>query len=524
MSKYVVALYMRLSVEDSRVESMNIETQRKILRNYAQALNEEKIEILEFVDNGYSGTNFERPAVQKLISMVQKFKVNCIIVKDFSRFGRNSIEVGYFTQKVFPLFNVRFISMSDCFDSNDHVGETGGIDVMFKYLINEHYSRDLSVKSKSAKLAKMRSGEYKNGVYCYGYKRGEQGEQVVNEETAEVVRLIFRLSSEGKTSSQIIKELFERKIATPAQYKAKQGKAYDVSLCKYWDKAQICRMLQNEQYIGTFVMCKMSVAEVGSSHFKKNDESEWIKVPNHHQAIISKELFEKVQEQFKGNSQGERKIHKYPLKSKVICGCCKHTMQRMTTKKPVYACKYTRYDETEPCYNLTVFEEDLHNIILEIIQKQAQLTMKTDAADNWDNLNLKSTKVIELEKQIQNCNDEKQQLYEQFVMEEITLEVFTSEKAKLNKKADELKRQYKLVAEQVEQMKMDSSKKNEIVQMAKDVSEDIAKENSLTQELADLLIDKIYVYPDKRIEIQWKAGSFFSEKFENWENNFLVLA
>lgn len=110
-----------------------------------------------------------------------------VIIKDFSHFGRNIIEVGYFTQQVFPLFNVRFISVNDCYDSDDHKGDTGGMEVAFKYLVSEYYSRDLSVKTKTSKYMKMRKDEYINGVYCYGYKRGEHGEMVVDETTADKV-------------------------------------------------------------------------------------------------------------------------------------------------------------------------------------------------------------------------------------------------------------------------------------------------------------------------------------------------
>ena len=186
MAKYVVALYLRLSIEDTKVESMSIESQRLLLNKYAENLAED-FKIIEYVDNGYSGTNFERPAVQELLTDVQNYKINCILVKDFSRFGRNSIEVGYFTQQIFPLYNVRFISVSDSFDSAEHKGDTGGMEVAFKYLVNEYYSRDLSIKTKSAKYTKMRRGEYNAGNYPYGYISGPDGKPIIDESVADVV-------------------------------------------------------------------------------------------------------------------------------------------------------------------------------------------------------------------------------------------------------------------------------------------------------------------------------------------------
>ena len=144
MQKYVIALYICLSIEDYKYDSLSIENQRLVLHEYAafmpEALN---AEITEFIDNGYSGTNFERPQVQKLIELVRANQIDCIIVKDFSRFGRNSIETGYFIERVFPLFHTRFISISDDFDSSKFKGDAGGMDVAFKYLISEYYYRYL---------------------------------------------------------------------------------------------------------------------------------------------------------------------------------------------------------------------------------------------------------------------------------------------------------------------------------------------------------------------------------------------
>lgn len=144
MRNYVIALYIRLSVEDFKTESLSIPNQKLILREKAMSLPEwDNSEILEFIDNGHTGTNFERPAVQELLTMVQAGKINCIIVKDLSRFGRNSIETGYFIERVFPLYHTRFISVSDDFDTANFKGDTGGIDIAFKYLISECYSRDI---------------------------------------------------------------------------------------------------------------------------------------------------------------------------------------------------------------------------------------------------------------------------------------------------------------------------------------------------------------------------------------------
>ena len=149
---------------------VSISNQRDLIDKHIETLGIENAEILEFEDNGWSGTNFESPSVQELLELVKCNKINCIIVKDFSRFGRNSIEMGYFIEKVFPIFGVRFISITDNYDSDNYDGDTGGIEVAFKYLINETYSKDLSVKIKSAKRAKMLRGEFQMKSGFYGYR------------------------------------------------------------------------------------------------------------------------------------------------------------------------------------------------------------------------------------------------------------------------------------------------------------------------------------------------------------------
>lgn len=215
MKKNVIVLYIQLSIEDYKYDSMSIENQRLVLNEYAagmpEALNSEE---LEFIDNGYSGTSFERPQVQKLIEMVRENKIDCIIVKDFSRFGRNSIETGYFNERVFPLFQTRFISISDDYDSNNYKGDTGGMDVAFKYLISEYYSRDMSTKTKSAKYTKMQRGEYQSTICPYGYRKSADGRMKPDPEAA-VLLLIFQLAAEGKNAPCIARELYKRGSPTP---------------------------------------------------------------------------------------------------------------------------------------------------------------------------------------------------------------------------------------------------------------------------------------------------------------------
>ena len=175
-----------------------------------------------------------------------------IIVKDFSRFGRNSIETGYFIERVFPLFHTRFISINDDFDSDQHKGDTGGMDVAFKYLISEYYSRDMSMKTKSAKYAKMQRGEYQSKICPYGYRKSADGRMEPNPETAAVVQLIFQLAATGIGAAAITRELFKRGIQPQGNIKPLMDSSTTMShaLVACWSSSTVLRILEDERYIG----------------------------------------------------------------------------------------------------------------------------------------------------------------------------------------------------------------------------------------------------------------------------------
>lgn len=508
---YVVALYIRLSTEDSKIGSFSIENQKTALHQYAAALEGVKnMEVLEFVDNGFSGTNFERPAVQELLGMVQAGKINCIIVKDFTRFGRNSIDVGYFMEMVFPLYGVRFISINDDFDSNDHHGDTGGIKVAFKYLISEFYSRDLSIKYKSAKYMKFRRGEYQSVRCPYGYRKGANGRMEPDEETAPNVRLIFEMAGAGMNTSRIISELFTRGIATPGEYKAAKGNAvHDISRCRgIWGRSTLLRLLEDERYTGTYIMGKWEVTEVGGHHVRLKDESQWIKIPDHHPAIVSKELFEQVRCQIRRFKSVKKHCTEYPLKNKVFCGCCLHAMARIPRKKPAFLCQYTKVDESAACHGLEIAEAELESLLFEILSKQAQIILGLGSLADVEQLDLQLAKQTEYSKWITDCMDRKRNLYEQFLSQQITMEIYQAERAVIDKELSRLKQIHSGIAAQTTQMQMDEKTKSVRTKLA----QEITSTSSLTAELADALIDRVYVHPGNQVEIVWKMNDFCVEE------------
>ena len=507
---YVIALYIRLSIEDSKVESLSIENQKIALHKYADAMEDvPNAEVTEFIDNGHSGTNFERPAVQELLDAVRAGKVNCIIVKDFSRFGRNSIEVGYFMERVFPLYNVRFISVNDGYDSSDYQGDTGGMNVAFKYLAAEFYSRDLSIKSTTAKMVKMKRGEYQSKICMYGYKKGADGRMEPDEETAPNVRLIFALASQGKSTREISQILRERGVCTPGEYKAARGIAqHDVSRSAgTWQSDTLMRVLRDERYTGTYIIGKRHVTEVGSSHNRLRDESDWIKIPDHHPALVSREIYDEVQEKIKRRPSVKRNTTAYPLRQKVYCGCCRHAMPRSGSKNYLFYCRFTKSNADAACHDLSIRESELEDALYAVLSKQAQVILNVHDLSDAGVLKSCLAEQTDYGNKVEGLKARKAALYEQLVLGKISQEEYRERKAKIDKELMRVEQVYDALSTQSSQMQMDADTKK----ASRKLAQEITDANGLTAALVDTLIERVYVYPGNRLDIEWKSNDFCRE-------------
>ncbi len=511
MNEYKIALYIRLSIDDRQSDSLSIGNQQKQLQSYVTTMQEHKnynLKVLEFIDNGFSGTNFERPKVQELLELVQQNKVDCIIVKDFSRFGRDSIETGYFIEKVFPTFKVRFISISDNFDSNNFKEDTGGIDVAFKYLVNEYYSRDLSMKVKSSIHNKMKNGEYRLPGCVYGYKKGEGSYFEIDNNVADVVRLIFKLKCDKLSNKEIAKVLNDDKIPTPGEYKKSVGDfggGFTEGRC-FWTIDKVRKILNNEMYIGTYIVNKYSVKKIGD-RAKENTKDEWVKIPNHNPKIIDDEVFAVAQSNMKKLTPKKeiREGPKYLLKSKIACGVCRHNLYRRN-KNPIFVCVYDLEQDNIYCKNIRVFEEDIENIIFTMIKKQAKIILDTDIDFNNDCIDF--IKISEYEKEIAYIEDKKISLYERYLRKELNLIDYKTQKVDCDEKLLELKNIYDM-------QKSKASKFDEILntnEKMTTIALEVVNHDKLTEKLVDLLVDKVFVFPDNKIEIRWKVEDFIKIK------------
>ena len=510
MDEYLIALYIRLSIEDEKYDSMSIENQQLLLREKAMKLPEwNRAEIQEFIDNGHTGTNFERPAMQELLSMVQAGKVNCIMVKDLSRFGRNSLETGYFIEKVFPLYHVRFIAVSDDYDSDRYKGTTGGIEVAFKYLMNEAYSRDMSVKTRSAKYAKMRRGEYQSVSCLYGYQKGADGRMEPNPETAPVVRQIFQWAGEGDSAAEIGRKLYAQHIPTPGEYRvAAHNWNYPIDRAKgVWTSSTVMRILTDERYIGTYVIGRSTVKEIGGSRVRRKDESEWIKIPNHHQPIVDADLFALANAAITHYKMSNKKQHDYPLKSKVFCGYCGHGLSRKgKADHTVYYCRHSAGLPAFPCFGLEIRATDLEKIVRQTIRMQVAVIGGIDP--DSDAIQLSSTKQAEQEKKLLDLKESKRQLYEQYIRNEITRQDFMTGKDRF----DYLIAQVNIILDDMKKTADEMSAKYYEEAKLKKLVQEASSSQGLSQDLVERLVKKVHVFHNNGVDIESSLQDAFTDE------------
>ena len=346
----------------------------------------------------------------------------------------------------------------------------------------------------------------------YGYQKSADGRMEPDEETALNVRLIFELAGRGCTSTEIIQELYERKIPTPGEYKASKGrKIHDVSrIHRIWQRSTIRNILLDERYIGTYVMGRKQVIEVGGTRLRNRDESEWGRIPDHHPAIISKELSERVQELKPRKRCIKKNVHLSPLRGKVFCGCCGHAMPRNPSKNHAFVCKHTEVDQSAACHGLRIAEKDLETILYEIISRQAQVILNVENISNASLLDVKIAKQTEYGQCVESCLDRKRVLYEQVLLKEISMEEYKAQKAGVDTELERLRQVHNALTAEISQAKMDAKTKNARLELAQEIS----AASRLSISLADALIERVDIYPGNQVDIVWNAKDFCMEEME----------
>lgn len=406
---YKAADYLRLSKEDGdfsvspqKQESNSISSQRDLIKQFVEGFPDIHL-TAEFCDDGYTGTNFVRPDFKKMMESVKAGEINCIIVKDLSRFGRDYIESGRYIEKIFPEMGVRFIAINDHFDSA-RSNSNDNIILPFKNLINDSYSRDISVKVRTNLEIKRRRGEFIANFAVYGYARDPQDKSklIVDECAAAVVRDIFRRRIEGISAQKIAVRLNEHGVLSPMEYKRSNGSNYSTKFkTNYqanWSAVSIVRILTNPVYTGALIQGRRTTPNYKVKKSIQKDESEWARVDNAHEAIIPMTEFNLIQELQRTPTRSGAGIESaYPLSGKVCCGSCGKPVKRLSVcsggkKYAYYNCPDAAASSTQRnaqprspeiqdiCESCRISEKELETAVLATLQAQIGVILDMDHA------------------------------------------------------------------------------------------------------------------------------------------------
>ena len=431
------AVYLRLSREDGAVTdgskqvSNSIANQNELVMDYLKSHPEITV-ISTYTDDGFSGVNFERPEFQRMLSDIREGKIDCVIVKDLSRFGRNYIESGRYIEKIFPMLGIRFIAITDGYDS---INEDMGSDMIipFKNLINDAYCRDISIKIRSHMDIKRRNGEYIGAFAAYGYLKDKENKNhlIIDEYAADVVRDIFSMKLCGMSQQAIADKLNADGILPPLQYKKSIGVDLNSSFAKSvkprWSYNAVLRILKNEVYTGMVVQGKCTTPNYKIKKRIHKDKTEWIRVEDMHDAIISKSEFALVQEILLRDTRvSPEKSEVFLFSGMIFCADCGEPMVRKTVpaggKRYVYyVCSGNKQDKNR-CSTHEIAESTLKENILEAIKAYIdQMMGLADALDISNKAPMKKPEVEKLDARIEalkadieTCNKRRKNLYEDF--------------------------------------------------------------------------------------------------------------
>ncbi|MCL2053345.1 MAG: recombinase family protein [Oscillospiraceae bacterium] len=518
-----LAIYLRISQDDDNVnESNSISNQRDLIHSYIAADSAfSDCEVLEFADDGWSGMNFERPKVQELLELAKRGKIQTIIVKDLSRWGRNYAEVNEHLDKIFPFLGIRFISINDNYDSMDFKGQTAPLDVAFSSLMHDIYVRELSEKVRQSHRAKALRGEYFCGMAPFGYIRSktEKNKLVVDEVAALIIRRIFDMACEGKSNSKIAAVLNSEGTDSIGAYRVKSGRSYvgrkPANGKSYWSDSQISFLLKDERYTGTMVSCKTTVALPSSKQIIKIPESEWVRVPDTHEAIIPKEQFADVQKRF--NKTTNSKNPKYanlnrpkyipsPFKGRIFCGHCERSMQVDRWGGKYHFCDSQRLKREQDCNSDKTYIADLKAIVLSAVKVEAQKVFdnnrkrKATAAQSNSEKEMVLSEYKGLLSRISQLERCKTALYEKFADDKLEKDRYIKAKADLSKELSDA---------QARLADLNSRLQGFEGQMVEYDNEPLLQSILVAEELTDEMlfpVERIVVYAPDRIELQFAFG------------------
>lgn len=514
---YMVAIYLRLSRDDGdKAESDSIQNQRTLIKDYIQ--NDSSLYFVdEYVDDGYTGTNFDRPGFIKMMDDVQNKKIDCIIVKDLSRLGRNYIDTGRYIEKIFPMMGVRFISITDHYDSgNEKDSESNSIIIPFKNLLNDAYCRDISMKVRSQLDVRRKKGEHVGSFAIYGYVKDpdEKGKIIPDEPAAAIVRRMFNMCLEGYTVMSLAEKLNQEGVLSPFEYKNRAEKNYFVGFKPVdggkWSDGIVRRILTDERYLGIMIQGKRKKINYRLKKIINVPKEEWIRVENTHEPLVSKEVFDLVQKLLKSKSYRSNKecLTLKPLSGMIKCADCGATMIVRYCSKTCANYKYFQcriYNEHKGCKTHRISQDKVYKAVSEAVKKELQVLVDTQKIINEiEMLPLKNYNIQELDKQIDDLEksinyykDLTIRLYKDLHSGVVTKEEYDLMYSNFSQKIKEAKQSEERLFEKREKLLTSEYDLSPWIKTFKQIKNfDELQRKEVVQ-----IIDKVLVYDKNRIEV-----------------------
>ncbi len=508
------ALYIRLSREDGdNMESESITNQRDLLHLFLEKTKEKLVYIDEYVDDGFTGSNFDRPSWKRLMRDLENGKVNTIITKDLSRMGRDYISMGEYIERIFPEKGIRYIAINDDIDT---LHETPGLEFLqFKLMFNDYFLKDTSKKIRKVLRSKKEKGEFLGFKAPYGYLKdpSDKHKLIVDENVRPIIKRMFLLAYTGKSPRQIANIFSKEHISTPSVY-ANLNRGMKSTAYNLWCPRTIEEMLTNETYIGNMTQGRRRKINYKSKKEIRTPKEEWIIIENTHEAIIDKKIFDTVGELLKKNKNKPTGNNIMLLSGFMVCKECGHKIgiNKSSDGKRYYThCSYyTAHSKYGLCTPHSLNYKKLENLVLEEIRKMCKeyvnsTTFKDKIEESRKKNDIKVKKQVEiniLEKKIRTNNGYIDKVYEDKLNGNIDIEMFNRLTIKYKDEIISWKNKQKSIEKEIFTLdKVDTDKER------KDILEKINKYLALekpTRALLVNLIDKMLISEDKTIEIHYK--------------------
>ena len=517
-------LYLRLSRDDGdKEESNSITGQRELLRDFL-ANHSDIREYTIRVDDGWSGSTFERPGFQKMMEDVKAGRTNCIVVKDLSRFGRNYLDAGEYIEKIFPFLGVRFIAVNDNYDSLGGKKSSDDLIIPFKNLINEAYCRDISVKIRTQLEIKRKKGQYLGSFATYGYLKDEQDKNklVVDEFAADIVRDMFQWKLEGVSPQDIANTLNRLGVLSPMEYKRSLGMKFTTPFKTnpkaVWSAATVIRILKNPVYTGVLIQGKATTPSYKVHKRVTKAESEWCVIENNHEAIVSQMLFDNVQKVLRLDTRRSPEDEAVALFSgMVFCGDCGASMVRKTVpaggrKYVYYVCSANKQDKTA-CSPHRIRDNALEEIVLDSLKVHIQDVIDmSDLLAMTDTAPLRTAEAQKIQRQLDKKREEYEtlqkllmSLYENLVGGILDREEYIRLKESFSSRASEAEKQMDALRDTLTNIREHGTENAWM--------EEFKRHRGITaldRSIVVSLIEKILVHEDDTIEIIYRWQDEFA--------------